>query len=325
MNIDKNYIPVQGNECLNSCLCNFLSIWGTPLDSSVICFGGSGFKIGFCNDDKLFIFANVFQSDFDFMKRYNIDYSYTQLEQTADSKKSIISMVDEGRYFCIKVSSRCLTYNRVFLQNDSLHYINIVDYDLENNKLLIIDGFVPTVVPSTFFGWVDMNQLLSGWEKSGYNYVEFFKPSNLDVKQIKSDFRSNIIEQLQDYLYKSYKVDGIVYGYNAFLALFNELIEIPVDDLPKTVLDINYQIRIHGLMASRYYLRNAVGLLLNQSEMYNAVKNFISKWNSVCMMLVKASFKKNSDFLKSISNDVTSIIESENDLFKEIIRKLSDE
>ena len=311
MMIEKNYIPAQGYECLNSCICNYLKIWGFTLDSSVIFFCGSGFKIGFNNSDKLHISANVFQSNFDFMKRYNIRYSYTQIDKSFDIKKNIIKMIDEGRFFCIKVSSSYLKYNRVFSQNESLHYIDIVDYDPYNNKLLIIDGFVPTVVPSTFFGWVDMDDLLLGWEKSRYDYIEFFKPMHLEF------------EQINDYLFKSYKVDGGVYGYKAFLTLLKELIERPVEDLTKLALDINYQIRIHGLIASRYYLRNAVELILNDLELYNAVNNCITKWNSICMLFVKASFKKDLDFLKSISNDISSMIESENDLLKEITRKLS--
>lgn len=325
MLIEKDFIPAQGYECLNGCLCNYLKIWGTPLDTSLICFGGSGFKMGFKKAEKLYIAASVFESDFDFMKRYNIDYVHTELEDKTDIKNTIIKWVDEGRYFSIKLCSSFLKYHRVFSQNDSRHFISIVDYDLENNKFLIIDGFVPTTVPSTFFGWVDMEDILLGWAESDYDYVEFFKPDNLDVQKIKSDFKASVIHQLKEYLNKSEEIDGIVYGYKSFLRLFNELLETPEDKIYDVALDINYQIRIQGLIASRYYLRDAVGLLFDDKELYNSVDSYISKWSSICMMLVKASFKKKKDYLKTIFDNVSSVVESENILFNDIINKLSNE
>lgn len=329
MEVANDFKPIKGYECLNACICNYLSLWGYPLDTSVVFFCGHGFKIKYLNNsDEWKISATVFKSDFEFMKRYNIGFCHSYGTDAAvidEMKNKLIKMVEEGRYISIKVSSNHLKYNRVFSQNDSLHYINVVGYDQAENKLLVIDGFVPTMVPSTFFGWVDLNDILEGWSKIQFDYIEFAKPDGLDYVKIKSDFKSDIIEQLNSYISENKTCDKAVYGYQALLALFHEIEHCSSDQVATVTRDINYQIRVHGMIGSRYFLMNAVGLLLENSKITAALAKCLSRWNSVCMMLIKASFLRKPEYIHMITEEVEKIVNDENGIINEIIHELINE
>lgn len=317
----ENFKPMQGYECLNSCLTNYLNIWGIHVDPSIIYFCGEGFNIKFIKSNNLHIITTSHKSNFDFMRKYGITFDKIK-ENSEKSKSQLIRMLEDNHSISLKVLSSSLNYNRVFSQNDSIHFINAIGISSDKNKVFVVDGYVPTLKPSTFSGWVDIDDIVQAWSRAEGEYIEFQKPEMMNLEVIYSDYISALKNQLGSYISKTGSSDGLFYGYLALIELFHELTNCPSKQMAEVTRDINYQIRIQGVIASRYFIKRAVNLILNNAEMCEKIDGFIEKWNSISLMLIKASFSGKRDYLKIIYEKVEKVLYDENRLINVILGML---
>ena len=237
---------VQSYECLNSCIVNAINYFGITLSSSDIFFLGNGLQIKYDNSDTPNIGAYLYESNFDFLDRYNYKYKHSY-SNSFDSKRLIDDVLLKKKIISIKVSSTFLTYNRVFSQtSDSSHFVNIIGQD--ENNYYIVDGYVPTLVPSVFEGYVSKEEILRAWSAKNYEYVyiEEYK----DISNVKDEANKCFFDSIDYYIYES-KSTGIY----SFLSMVDDIKKyIQEPNFRQIMLDINYKIKIYGYLTSKYYI-----------------------------------------------------------------------
>lgn len=310
---------VQSFECLNASLVNFLRIWGCKVAPEEIFFCGNGFSFRIENRHGFkHLVSDVYISSFRYMDKMKISYNHEFLKDTSKTKQFVCEAIMNKRFLALKVRSDYLTYNKVFKQTVANHYIDIIEYNKETNELFVVDGDVPTMKPSSYAGWVDMDTIVDGWEKTNYEYIEFFPPEHLP-EVIDTQFISVIISQLNNYLLEN--SDDI--GADTVLLLFEQITELRGDELAKVTKEINYQLRVDGFFASREYLLNCLTRYDGFDELIQTEKSILQKWNLVCMLCIKISISRKLEEITKLIHFVQSLIIMEKDVFGEVVNKLS--
>lgn len=310
---------VQSYECLNASLANVLRIWQYSVTPSEIFFLGEGFdfKIADLQDIKR-LESDVYISSFRYMDRMDIRYVHEFLRDVSTAKRFVQSAVTDSRFVTLKICSDYLTYNKVYKQTVAKHYINIMGYNAEKNELCIIDGDVPTMVPSTYLGWVDLNSIIEGWKKANCEYIEFFKTNCLgEISD--TQLAATIIKQLNKYLTEESEEKGS----GAIEALFEQLNEKKADELTEVTRSINYQIRVDGFFASREFLMDSLTEYGGYDELIQDEKILLKKWNSLCMMCIKAGISKRMDEITRVISLAKSLLEEEKVILRRVVDKLS--
>ena len=310
---------VQSYECLNAGLTNFLRIWGSKVAPEEIFFIGNGFcfrvenRKGFKR-----LVSDAYKSSFYYMDKMKIRYIHKFLEDISNPGQFVIDAILNRHFISLKIRSDYLTYNKVFMQTVANHYIDVIDYNEERNQLYIVDGNVPTMIPSSYAGWVDMDTIIEGWKWTNYEYIEFFCPEHLP-ETLDTQFVSAIIDQLNGYLLKN----SVETGANAIVLLFEQISELQGDELAKTAKEINYQLRVDGFFASREYLLNGLTRYDGFDELIQEEENILQKWNLVCMMCIKVSISKKPEEITKLIHFVRSLVKMEKNVLCEVVNKLS--
>lgn len=217
------------------------------------------------------------------------------------------SNTNENMLICIKVSSTFLTYNRVFKQAENSSHFIIVE-KIKDDKFKIIDGFVPTLIPSTFEGEVNVEEILNAWEGKNFEYIvikEYKKEKNYKLEAInKFYFMKN------QYIIKDEKT-----GVYSFFTLIKDLENyILKNDFKQLILDLNYIIKIYGFLTSKYYILEKI----EDKNKYANYKLIIDKYNMISFSLVKLGITKNATLYNQIRTNVQTLIEQEINVLKEV-------
>lgn len=316
MEKENDFEVIQSYECLNACLTNFLHLTGRKDKPSTVFFGGEGFRFKYREeDDQNVLLSDMYKANFIYMDRISLQYFHAFYNNPSEALFFVGKGVKEGRCFALKIQSDSLKYNRVYAQTIALHYINIVDYCEEKQEFFILDGDVPTAIPSCFCGWVDAKSIIDGWLKTNCEYVEFVNSEDLSTLS-KDEMKKNIKLQLMEY----YNAPNEDKGVSAVRKYFDEISRCEESQLSKLARDVNYQIKIEGIWASRHFLLEYLSLNDFEEEMIEELKVIIKQWNNVCMMCIKLSISKREKEL--IVSMLVALLEREKDLFDKVIENL---
>lgn len=299
---------IQGYECLNSCITNCFNYYGIPISSSDIFFIGKGLQITYENINEPNIGAYLYESNFEFLKKYNISYIHSNSNKALNL---IINSINIGKPIIIKVSSTYLTYNRVFKQTDnSTHYIIVENMD--NDNFLIIDGFVPTVVPSRFRGYVKKEEILQAWEAKNYEYILINEYK--EIPNIKNDSLKMFKKLIKIYLKESDEM-GL---YTLRKLVIDLKIYVEANNFRQMMLDINYKIKIYGYLTSKYYILEKIKENDEWSNLYDEYKDLVEKYNMLTFSLVKFGITRSNDVYLRILNNTFDLLEKEKNILKKI-------
>ena len=165
---EQGYETFTSFECLNASLANYMRFYNLGITPSEIFFLGDGFNIAAINNPHFHITSNMYISSFNFLDSLKFDYIHDTC--ITDPMIFLRESILGNKAIVIKVASKYLNYNRVFRQAENAsHYINAIG--LCENKICISDGFVPTREPSSYQGWVSLNDILEGWGEKEYEYL----------------------------------------------------------------------------------------------------------------------------------------------------------
>lgn len=316
---EMNCNVVQSFECLNASLANVLRMWRYTITPSEIFFLGKGFDFKIVNrQDIKQLESDVYISSFRYMDGMGIRYIHKFLKDESKAKQFVQSVISDRRFVALKIRSDYLTYNMVFKQTIAKHYINVIGYNEERNELYILDGDVPTMITSSYMGWVNMDTIIEGWKKTNCEYIEFFYTDCL-VKMTDAQLASVIIEQLNNYMTEKSEEKGV----SAIGALFEQLDKKKANELTRVTRDINYQIRVDGFWASREFLLNSLSEFGGYDELIQDETIILKKWNSLCMMCIKVGISKRADEIARVTALVQNLLEEEKTVLCRVIDKLS--
>lgn len=307
---------IQSYECLNACVTNFMKILGREDKPSTVFFGGEGFKFKYRKDgDRYALLSDMYKANFKYMDRIGLQYNHELYSNSSKALEFVGKGVIEGRCFALKVQSDSLKYNRVYSQTIAQHYINIIDYCQEKQEFYILDGDVPTTIPSCFCGWVDANSIIEGWRKTNCEYIEFVKSENLSTLS-NDEMKESIKSQLIEYINSPNEDKGV----SAIFKYFNEINLCEDSQLSKLALDINYNIKIEGIWASRYYLLEFLSENDFEVDIIEELRAIIKQWNRVCMMCIKLSISKREKEL--VVSMLYTLLEQEKEFFAKVIENM---
>lgn len=311
-----NYEPQQSYECLNACISGYMYNCGIKVAPEDIFFIGKGYNLTVTNEGMPIIGAKLYESNFRFLDFCNVKYVSGHFDENIDVKEVISKYISNGDMLSIMVSSELLTHNRVFVQTEgSPHYLNIL---AENeNEYLIADGYVPTMDPTTFIGYVEKESIIAAFKKLGFRY--FMGEYNLFAKDLAE------IQNAADNSFKEYVKDFI--ALDARKKLLEQVFEY-VDNLfatqadkeviRGTVVSINYHLKIYGFITIKRYALNKIAKLLNNSELTVQYTDIVARWNKICMSLLKAGFSAKEEKFGQVKNSIRALLEDEKALFIQI-------
>lgn len=316
----RDFLQVQSYECLNGCVCNLLNLWGYPIKCSDVFFIGGGFEVEFLDKgDSFSIYSKAYNSNFDFLKKYEIKYHLKSDENMSGARQQLIDLVLRNTYIAVKVTSLVLNYNRVYSQTESSHYVIVCGYDEENDSFYIMDSYVPTMIPSSYSGWIDANIFVQGWEKTGYTYITLKKNSKLSSEVIKKDSLQAMRTALNNYCNPIIPNENM--GEKAILALFDKIRKCEKDLMPGWTKEANYQLRVQGPISTRCFLMEKMRDFGDET-LYNEMETCISKWNMICMMLLKTGISKNPKGLETVFLQGTELLKKEKNIMTQFLNQI---
>lgn len=306
---------IQSYECLNACLTNYLCLRGKRISPARVFFGGIGFDFKCCEKDgRQQLLSNMYKANFMYMDKVGIEYIHDFFTKTAEEMQFVVKeVVVKKNIIALKIQSDYLKYNRVYSQTIAMHYIDIIDYNEERQEFYIIDGDVPTAIPSAFSGWVNANELIEGWKKTNCEYVAFIDCENINIFSDK-EMIFFVGKQLIEYCNSESNVKGVL----AVSTYFKNLEVEDEEQLSKTARETNYQIKVEGIWASRYYLLEFIISLDLDEEYIEKLKEIIKQWNALCMSLIKLSISKRERDKEMTLSMLSNILSKEKEYFNNL-------
>lgn len=308
----QGYNTILGYECLNACLANYMNFYNLDVSTSDIFFGGDGFNISVKNDFYFELESNLYLSNFNFLDNFNFNYSYGKcVENPIDFlRNSILG----NKAISLKVSSEFLTYNRVFKQTkNATHFINAIGLEEDKNKIYISDGFVPTKVPTIYQGWVNLDDILRGWEEKKYE-VLCMRNFNDSIKCSREQILLKVKEGITRYLYENKIIDKMLkYIRHEFYKK---------NDISQVILKCNYELKIYGFISSKRFLLSWVDKNLHNDLISSEYSKIIIKWNDFCDMILKFGFNKKYESLKKAEEYADALMEDEAKLLHTLLSQI---
>lgn len=322
------YKTIKSFECLNACLSNYFNFYNMPINGKDIFFLGDGFHIKYTNKDKMAIGANTHEANFNFLDKFQIKYTNGNKYKEKDAMYFMEEQTNLDNTLCITVFTEYLMYNPIFKQlKSSAHYINILGLNVADNKVYISDGFVPTYNPSIFEGWVELSPILEAWKRMQYEYLtfDFSGITKEKIVKIKEGSKNAFVSGVLEYLNVNEKGEGIV-GKRAVRGLFSDLKKIFMDDnvnLKNLTLDINFQLKIYGHLASKRFILQAIREYTCAKKLQDEYEQIINEWNLICIMLVKIGASRNRKTITRLFNRVNQVCDREEDILRNILEEIS--
>lgn len=309
---EKSNDLIQSYECLNACLTNYLNLCGKKISPSTVFWGGNGFVFK-CREyeGSQQLLSNMYKANFLYMDKAGIEYVHDFFTTPSEELQFVVKEVTlEKNIIALKIRSDFLKYNRVYLQTIAMHYIDIVGYNKESQEFYIVDGDVPTAIPSVFSGWVDARELIEGWKKTNCEYVMF-----VDCEKIYAFSEREMIllvrQQLLEYCNSESNDKGVlsVSTYFKNLEIVDEL------QLSQIAREANYQIKVEGIWASRHYLLDFINSIGIEEGYKEKLKEIIKQWNALSMSLIKLSISKRERDKEKALSMLSNILLKEKEYF----------
>lgn len=309
---------IQSVECLNACLVNYLNMCGKNMKSSIIYWWGEGFNFKYSEHEGRYrLLSDMFKSNFYYMDKVGIQYNHDFYKDKYDELDFLVQLLKQGRKICIKIRTDYLKYNRVYSQTISMHYIYIMAYNREQRELFIVDGDVPTTIPSCFSGWVKESEIIDGWIKTKCEYIEFVNCNRMSLL-----FQNELVECIKKQLFRYCNPKSEDTGICAISTYFERLYTADMSVAAEIAMDMNYQIKVEGIWASRQYLLEILQLL-HAEETIQELNEIIKQWNIVCMSLIKFSISKREKDRQTLLSMISSILEREKIFFSNLVNILT--
>jgi hypothetical protein len=215
----------------------------------------------------------------------------------------------------LHIDSSCLTYTPTFttqLTVHSNHYVNV--FDLNRNKYLISDSYIPTIPPSAYQGWIEIDD----------DYISKSVIFTLDP-EIK---KSHTEEKRSGYIHESLKsyFNDEEKGNNNFDKLAKEIESIVNGEkdvhVSTHMLEMAACIVVSGLYASRMLFLETFknsSMSDTKKELAKQIVEIGSMYMSLKLLFTKCSFSNRSlDYVAAI-NKIYDIKKLERSVFHRLL------
>jgi hypothetical protein len=319
----QNYTTEIGIECLNSCIANYFSFCGLGIKNYDIYFSGDGFNITYESKNDLPVLrSNMFNANFLFLNKYNIEYDYTN-EKVIDPIEFLYNNIKSENLLSIMVNVSLLNYDAYFssVYHNVPHFVNVIGIDDLKNKIYISDGYIPSMVPTKYEGWVDIETILKSWNMADNYYLK------LNVQKIsratfdKTHTYSSLCTSIKRYnniTESNCRISGAKAVFR-FFYYFKTAFENPSCDLMQLSLYINYHLKTGGFLINKKFtleLLKCEDVPTNLIERYSLL---VDRWNYVFKQIVKVGVTKEKNHINALDEKIKELYDYEESCYQSIL------
>lgn len=305
-------------ECMNSCILNHLRNQNILLNGSDIFFSGKGYTVRYRHGSITKISTNGYEANFEFLRKYGINYNFGRVEPT---KKNLLRYLEGSNPITIRTSSDFLTYDPVFSQTDGAsHFINILMYDKQLRKFLVVDGNVPSLQTGTFYGWVEEKDILGGWQRKCGEILQLllYQSKGVDSidKRVAHDANKNVKSAVEKYLNgrKGFLI-GVADGEHAIIEMIKDMSKYcGKPEFRAITRDANFRIRVDGFMGLKKFLLEK--MQLQKKSIADEYKDIIEDWSRWCMLLLKSGITNEEKIFSLVCERSEVIIKKERNVLE---------
>jgi len=330
------YKTFLGSECLLACFHNIIKYYDLDIEECDVFLFGDGLKTiyrKFTENSTDFILAgNVHGSVFKFCGDSKIKALIKENLSGIGAKNDMLYYLSQDMPVTVKVDPGYLKYSPIYANGFGLtHYINILDYNVENDSVLLSDGFIPTFPPSVYHNWHDYKLIQEGRSLKNHFYIIFdiseFKKDKLLQNKIKENGCLKLRANLAGYL-NGYEDGSFVYGIKALRQFAEDvplLLELLGDRFSEGMFKLNYSMKINGLLSGKILLYKAFKRLKHKmnSDMEHILTDelmeMVNEWNKISLLVVRSGVLRSKESLILLSDKIKAVVSKEERVYSKIL------
>ncbi|MBO4863994.1 MAG: hypothetical protein J5517_06495 [Eubacterium sp.] len=322
MILDKGYQTHTSYHCLIGCVENYCIYKSIPVTGADIFFYIKGFMLKYKKreDDGFNLFSYL--DYINGLPELGIDFPHEIIGgNNSEVKNKLISLVENEQMIMLKMDTSKIQYDIIFSRNEqTFHSFNVIAYDYENDSFCISDSFIPAYEPFSKQLWISSEELLNAWENCRELWTVRF---NNEINYMDLFTKDKIIEQLEWYL-KGGMNEEYCFGLSSIRKLILDFEKSILDgwDIQR-VIDLNFQLRVNGFYMGREYLASFLNQI-TEEELFNELMEIINHWKRIGMSLTKCVMRKKEDKFIQRIQEMNSLCDAEEQVFKKIIRILKE-
>lgn len=321
----ENYKTFLGSECLLACFHNIVKYYNLDIEECDVFLYGDGLKTIYRKSTEdnpdITLAGNVYGSVFKFcggdnkikvLKRDNLS--------EAEAKNDMLDYLSQDMPVTVKVDPGYLKYSPIYVNGYGLtHYINIIDYNAENDSVLLSDGFIPTFPPSVYHNWYDYKIIQEGGSLKNHFYIIFdisgLKEDKLLQNKIKENGFLKLRANLAGYL-NGYEDGNFAYGIKALRQFAEDVplfLELLGNRFSEGMFKLNYNMKIHGLVSGKILLYKAFKRLKHNMNsdaeriLADELMEMVNEWNKISLIVPINEISDQDDLFKLGMDSVSCI------------------
>lgn len=308
---EKEYQTLQSYECLNACLVGYLNYLGLKIKGFDLFFGGDGCDISFYEDNGLHIGAPIYEANFNFLDKWGIPYEHKRGLEPEEAMVRLRSAVESEECISIRVTSELLKHSPVFRQTSGApHYLNILGLDEERKMVYISDGYVPAYHPEIYEGWVELDDIFTGWQSMRFDYIIISKVE-WNKREITEYSAESFRKSIQLYLKPGLKNYGISSVIEMLLAVENIYEDC---NIRMVAFDMNYQLKTYGFLTVKKFIYECLQYQKKEMKTLLQYEMLLERWNRFCLFLMKAGVSGNLNEFIKLKNSALELTKMEQEI-----------
>ncbi len=314
MIIDKDYETILGESCLGAAINNYLKYKKINIESEVLFLLGGGFDLKYDEISHEIktneTYGNIYRKA---LRLLGLEYDYNNCK--IDEWQFIRNVIDNEKMITLEVKSQFLNYDEIFINGkNSVHCFNIVAYNNEHRTVYLSDGFVPTAVPKCYEGWVQFDDILTGWQQNNNKYYIFLFSDFKITKEIYNRIDKIIYLNLKNNLEKKSNNYTYVDRWRNFVfkSINNN------SDKKKLIYNINFQLCFCGFIQSKVSFANYICKKNFNSELKTNLVDCIKKWKIIRLKFYRLAYQYDEDVKIIINKEIMENNYCELQLLKKI-------
>ena len=313
----ENYKTVQGYECLNSCIVNFLQNEGYPVNLYDVLIIGEGLDI-FYSQQKGFpeIQTSIYGANFRYMEKTGISYSYKKYRGKNPGeffRKQFLA----NKRMILRVDAQKLIYNKAFRQEESIpHFVNLIGISDDLKLVKISDGCAPAYQDSIFEDWMEIEALGYAWVEMGLEYIEFdlkdsrkWKIDKYKTKDMFSNYRKKDNRRLVNRLFRK-DVYAIESFQREIIRSFRKNKEFSNGEIAYYTCQ---SIKINGILPLKKILYQYYLDVEKDEHFIENSKTLVELWEQLSFLLIKVLVSRKADVIQRVEEVLAEIVKVEND------------
>lgn len=318
----ENYKTVQGYECLNSCIVNFIQNEGYPVNLYDVLIIGEGLEIIY-SQQKGFpeIQTSIYEANFRYLEKIGISYNYKKYREKNPGdffRKQFLA----NKRMTLRVDAKKLIYNKAFHQEESIsHFVNLIGVSDDLKLVKISDGCAPAYQDSIFEDWMEIEALGYAWVEMGLEYIEFdlkdsrkWKIDKYRTKDIFSNYRK---KDNRRFINRILRKD--IYAIESFQREMNRSLRKNREFFDGEIAYYTCQsIKINGILPLKKILYQYYLEVEKDERFIQNSKALVELWEQLSFLLIKVLVSRKTDVIQRVEEVLSEIVKVENDYAKAV-------